>query len=177
MDCSICLDQIQEGQEDSLLELCNHRFHRACLDPWMETHSTCPNCRGPILNHQQLSNLQHQRNVQELDRIYLTYILFTWILQGFRGPVFKRHSNAIFSFISQIHWESIRPIAFTMTPHNRASLSCLKALRMYCMSREHTLFQQIYPDEVHRVIHRNSRCVEIRQGIQPELLRFQQSLS
>ena len=177
MDCSICLDQIQEGQLDSVLEVCNHRFHRACLDPWMENHSTCPNCRGPIRNDQELVQLQHQRELRELDRVYLTYILFTWILQRFRGSEFKRHSNAIFSFVSQIRWGSIRPIAFTMTPRNRASLSCLKALRMYCVSREHTLFQQLYPDDVHRIIHRNPRCVEIRQGVQHELLTFQQSLS
>lgn len=177
MDCSICLDQIQEGQVDFVLEQCNHRFHRACLDPWMETHSTCPNCRSPIRDEQQLLLIQQQRDLHELDRIYLTYILFTWILQSFRGSEFKHHSNAIFSFVSQIRWQSVRPIAFTMTPRNRVSLSSMKALRMYCVNREHTLFQQLYPDQVHRIIHRNPRCVEIRQGIHRELLAFQQSLS
>lgn len=177
MDCSICLEQIQEGQPDTILNACNHRFHQKCIDPWMASHSTCPNCRGEIRSEQEVLDIQRQQELRELDRVYMTYIVYTWILQRFQGTEFKRYSNRLFSFLSQIRWQAIRPIAFPMTPRNRKSLSSLKALRAYCISREKSLFQKLFPGEPYRAIHRNPRCLEIRTGIYPELLAFQQSLS
>ncbi|KAE8698581.1 RING/U-box superfamily protein, putative isoform 2 [Hibiscus syriacus] len=47
-DCSICLDSF--GEEDVLTRLpCGHRFHFACLDPWVRMCGDCPYCRRSIL--------------------------------------------------------------------------------------------------------------------------------
>ncbi|GLT98155.1 hypothetical protein SLE2022_156730 [Rubroshorea leprosula] len=47
-DCSICLESFIEG--DKLTRLpCRHRFHSACLDPWVRTCGDCPYCRRRIL--------------------------------------------------------------------------------------------------------------------------------
>lgn len=47
-DCSICLDSFRD--EDVLTRLpCGHRFHLACLDPWVRTCGDCPYCRTSIL--------------------------------------------------------------------------------------------------------------------------------
>ncbi|KAL4318735.1 hypothetical protein GQ457_18G016090 [Hibiscus cannabinus] len=47
-DCSICLESF--GEEDVLARLpCGHRFHLACLDPWVRTCGDCPYCRRSIL--------------------------------------------------------------------------------------------------------------------------------
>ncbi|XWS39889.1 hypothetical protein CRYUN_Cryun18bG0093200 [Craigia yunnanensis] len=47
-DCSICLDSFRD--EDVLTRLpCGHRFHLACLDPWVRTCGDCPYCRRSIL--------------------------------------------------------------------------------------------------------------------------------
>ncbi|KAJ6299095.1 hypothetical protein OIU76_020133 [Salix suchowensis] len=47
-DCSICLDSFAEG--DELIRLpCDHRFHSACLDPWVRTCGDCPYCRRDIV--------------------------------------------------------------------------------------------------------------------------------
>ncbi|PPR93363.1 hypothetical protein GOBAR_AA27313 [Gossypium barbadense] len=44
-DCSICLESFGEG--DVLTQLpCGHRFHFACLDPWLRTCGDCPYCRS-----------------------------------------------------------------------------------------------------------------------------------
>jgi hypothetical protein len=173
MDCSICLEPIKENQTTTLLRSCQHTFHEQCLTPWLQTHVSCPNCRGAIDNDQ-TTFYQHQREheLRELDRVYLTYSLFSWILEKFSGGDFRRHSNAIHSFVSQLRWNSIRPIAFSMTPRNKVSLSSIKALRGYCISREQTLFQQLYPDEVHRIIHRNPRMLQIRSQIRQQLDEF-----
>lgn len=172
IDCSICLEQIKEGQRTVLISLCQHGFHQSCLDPWLLTHSTCPNCRGTI--HRERDTLS---NRNELDRLYLTYVLFSWILQTFSGVRFQRHYIAIHSFVSQIEWSSLRPIAFNMTTRNRTSLTAIRALRGYCISRETTLFEQTYPSLAHRVIHRNPRVIQIRDEIQSQLNAFAQRLS
>ncbi|XP_059448421.1 probable E3 ubiquitin-protein ligase RHY1A [Corylus avellana] len=47
-DCSICLETLLEG--DELIRLpCGHRFHSACLDPWVRTCGDCPYCRRGIV--------------------------------------------------------------------------------------------------------------------------------
>ncbi|XVE49294.1 hypothetical protein DITRI_Ditri01bG0071500 [Diplodiscus trichospermus] len=46
-DCSICLESFRE--EDVLARLpCGHRFHLACLNPWVRTCGDCPYCRRSI---------------------------------------------------------------------------------------------------------------------------------
>lgn len=42
--CPICLDDFDEGQEVRFL-WCTHRFHRGCVDQWLESHTTCPLCK------------------------------------------------------------------------------------------------------------------------------------
>ncbi|XP_063718263.1 RING finger protein 150-like isoform X2 [Symsagittifera roscoffensis] len=46
--CSICIDDFQYG--DAVRELpCSHKFHRACVDPWLVSHYNCPNCKTNVL--------------------------------------------------------------------------------------------------------------------------------
>ncbi|XP_075499741.1 brassinosteroid-responsive RING protein 1-like [Primulina tabacum] len=47
-ECAVCLCRIDE--EDEVADImCNHLFHRACLDRWMGFgHITCPLCRNNI---------------------------------------------------------------------------------------------------------------------------------
>ncbi|PKA58161.1 E3 ubiquitin-protein ligase AIP2 [Apostasia shenzhenica] len=44
-DCCICLDRFLQG--DELIRLpCGHRFHSACLKPWLKASGDCPYCRS-----------------------------------------------------------------------------------------------------------------------------------
>ena len=46
-ECSICIDDINEG--DVVLFLpCKHWFHEDCVVMWLKEHNTCPICRTPI---------------------------------------------------------------------------------------------------------------------------------
>ncbi|KAK5129868.1 hypothetical protein LTR08_002745 [Meristemomyces frigidus] len=43
--CSICTEDFEIGQDQRVLP-CNHRFHPACIDPWLlNVSGTCPLCR------------------------------------------------------------------------------------------------------------------------------------
>ncbi|CAM8974892.1 hypothetical protein QQ045_030859 [Rhodiola kirilowii] len=44
-ECPICLAEFIDGQELRALPLCRHEFHAACVDTWLQSHSSCPSCR------------------------------------------------------------------------------------------------------------------------------------
>lgn len=177
IDCSICLEEIKEDQKITVIRSCQHGFHETCLEPWLQKNSSCPNCRGPLRDQEETLLHEREQGLIELDRVYITYTLFTWILHTFTGVQFKQHSNAIHKFLSHFSWNSIGPLAFQMTSRNRISLSSIKTLRIYCMSREQVLFSQLHPQQPHRVIHRNPRNVQIQRDVQQGLMVFAQSLS
>jgi hypothetical protein len=175
IECSICLDQIKEGERTLRITSCQHGFHQECLDPWLLANSTCPNCRGSVRPETEITPLQRIQNQRELDRLYLTYILYSWILQTFPGVLFHRNSNAIHTFLRSFSYNDIRPIAFTMTPRNRASLSSIRALRGYLIQRESHLFQDLHPNDPHIPLHRNPTVREMSRQISSQLNLFRQS--
>jgi len=45
--CVICQDFYEESEELLVLP-CFHRFHSDCVDPWLESHHTCPTCNMDV---------------------------------------------------------------------------------------------------------------------------------
>lgn len=43
-DCAVCKDTMRRGEIIRVLP-CQHKLHKACVDPWLENNQTCPNCR------------------------------------------------------------------------------------------------------------------------------------
>jgi len=48
-DCVICMAELdeEEGQQIAATP-CDHRFHRACLEKWMDVKMECPTCRAEL---------------------------------------------------------------------------------------------------------------------------------
>jgi hypothetical protein len=42
-DCSICMTPLRDNV---VLTRCGHKFHSACVTPWLNSHDTCPLCRN-----------------------------------------------------------------------------------------------------------------------------------
>merc|ERR1719198_1234623 len=43
--CSICLEALDSHR--ARLEVCEHEFHRECLESWIKIKQNCPMCRRP----------------------------------------------------------------------------------------------------------------------------------
>ncbi|KAI9108086.1 hypothetical protein K1719_020959 [Acacia pycnantha] len=48
-ECPICLGEFEKGDKVRMLPKCNHGFHVSCIDTWLLSHSSCPNCRHSLL--------------------------------------------------------------------------------------------------------------------------------
>eukprot|EP01048_Picozoa_sp_COSAG05_P004754 COSAG05_NODE_267_length_12595_cov_7.076905_14_plen_287_part_00 len=45
--CAVCYDDFRDGQEVTVLP-CSHRYHAACVAPWLLQNNSCPACRFKI---------------------------------------------------------------------------------------------------------------------------------
>jgi Ring finger domain len=83
--CSICQDDLKEGDRIRTLRQCQHLFHAACLDPWITQHGSCPMCRTKLESASELENFNtlivalQARIHEERQRRYYTYVLWNGI--------------------------------------------------------------------------------------------------
>ncbi|TYI85926.1 hypothetical protein E1A91_D04G031100v1 [Gossypium mustelinum] len=54
--CAICLSEFAAGEILRILPKCNHGFHILCIDTWLSSHSSCPNCRHSLVETDQKTN-------------------------------------------------------------------------------------------------------------------------
>ena len=47
-NCSICQDTMRRGESIRNITVCNHTFHRSCIDTWFVRNVRCPVCRHDI---------------------------------------------------------------------------------------------------------------------------------
>lgn len=47
-ECSICLNDIHEGDCQRCLRSCGHTFHKACIDLWVVRCAECPLCKSEV---------------------------------------------------------------------------------------------------------------------------------
>lgn len=65
-DCPICLGEFVDGQKVRVLPQCNHGFHVRCIDTWLLSHSSCPNCRHSLLHQKATSSSGSAENQQNV---------------------------------------------------------------------------------------------------------------
>jgi len=47
-DCVICMVEIDPEDAQRVVTPCSHKFHRACLEQWMDIKMECPTCRTTL---------------------------------------------------------------------------------------------------------------------------------
>ncbi|KAL6634143.1 hypothetical protein ACP70R_026814 [Stipagrostis hirtigluma subsp. patula] len=50
VECTVCLAELEDGEEARFLPRCGHGFHAECVDKWLASHSACPLCRLTVGN-------------------------------------------------------------------------------------------------------------------------------
>jgi hypothetical protein len=70
--CPICLEHLQGGERVSELR-CDHRFHHACLETWLESgaRQVCPLCIRPVDSTQAPAAVAGTRDRGELEIVSL----------------------------------------------------------------------------------------------------------
>uniref|UniRef100_A0A0A9A3L0 RING-type E3 ubiquitin transferase n=1 Tax=Arundo donax TaxID=35708 RepID=A0A0A9A3L0_ARUDO len=58
--CAVCMDDFQLGAAAKQLP-CKHVFHKDCILPWLDLHSSCPVCRFELPTDDPDYQPQHQR--------------------------------------------------------------------------------------------------------------------
>jgi hypothetical protein len=48
LECAVCLEDFEQGEQGRTLPKCGHDFHLECIDMWLHSHSTCPLCRTGV---------------------------------------------------------------------------------------------------------------------------------
>jgi len=55
--CPICLEDYYEGEKLIELPICLHKFHKKCIETWLQENCDCPYCRADI-----------KENIKEIQR-------------------------------------------------------------------------------------------------------------
>nr|XP_027083808.1 E3 ubiquitin-protein ligase ATL42-like [Coffea arabica] len=74
LECAVCLSKCEDIEVLRLLPGCKHAFHINCIDKWLESHSSCPLCRGTNIElfiqreqeHHKSSRFNMVRSLQKL---------------------------------------------------------------------------------------------------------------
>lgn len=67
MDCPICLQNLRCLQDlpgETRVLICAHKFHKDCIDKWLETKNTCPICKTEQKNdNEDLTEMQNRERL------------------------------------------------------------------------------------------------------------------
>ncbi|KAK4941285.1 hypothetical protein LTR66_012274 [Elasticomyces elasticus] len=67
LGCSICTDDFEAGQDLRVLP-CDHKFHPACVDPWLlNVSGTCPLCRIDLRPQTSRTESDGERTSQDIE--------------------------------------------------------------------------------------------------------------
>ncbi|MFS7950156.1 putative transcription factor C2H2 family [Helianthus anomalus] len=76
LECSVCLSEVEQGENTRVLPKCNHVFHAECIDMWFHSHSTCPICRNPVSEQTTEVSVESLLETQQRSGDFPTNVLF-----------------------------------------------------------------------------------------------------
>jgi hypothetical protein len=130
--CVICQEDLVDGERVRAIRKCQHLFHQACIEPWIQQKSECPMCRTPLNTGIPYTLQQLQASVQQLqdtlqtqmqlrDRYILSYCLTDGILRKFRCAArYNEAKSQIIHQVSTFTHNGLRPVQIDF--NTRASL-------------------------------------------------------
>ena len=70
--CSICLDKIY-FKKNTYTTICNHIYHKSCINKWLNISKTCPICREVLVNTNSYTNTNSNTNTNNLYYTIINY--------------------------------------------------------------------------------------------------------
>jgi len=69
--CSVCIEELQDNDQDVIVLPCKHKFHADCIMPWLtERQSKCPLCKYDVMEYARNQETEAtQANISWFDRI------------------------------------------------------------------------------------------------------------
>jgi hypothetical protein len=149
---------MKEDERTFLLDICQHAFHKKCLDPWLVRNDSCPNCRTAI---------DMSVPISEIDRVHLSWVICDWILRTYLSEgSFYAKKNAIRTCIQGFKWNTI-----SSYPIDLSSLSSLRRTRAQLKEKERELTVEPSPLQS-LAIRRTVRLREISEEVPLLLQQF-----
>lgn len=74
-ECSICLEDMSEGEKTIVLPKCSHRFHASCILQCTLRCWDCPVCRAPIASVEEIQSSLIDMERQKLKKNYRPIVL------------------------------------------------------------------------------------------------------
>jgi hypothetical protein len=174
--CTICQEDLHEGDRVRTIAKCQHLFHARCLDPWLVRKPECPLCRtelgGPTAAqlvqsldeiHQILTQQQEPRLV--LHRTILSFVLIHGFLKMFpTAAAYTPFKHQLRSLLENFTLHDTRPMLIDTTC--RANL-----LRQYRQLRT-VLAQKMNLSYLSLYMNADVRLWRDRVAAQPALREF-----
>lgn len=88
--CTVCITDIQIGEQMTRLTKCIHVFHAECVDIWLNTKHTCPICRSVeddwrpnVLTPEDVRNqFRYAGQAGQVRPSFRTFNMTTWTVNG-----------------------------------------------------------------------------------------------
>jgi hypothetical protein len=146
--CSICYEDIEENKKKILI--CNHIFHKKCINDWMKIKPICPYCRKYIINSFVCS--LKQKFISKKCKIFLDEEKFSKIIIKFYIPIINKFykeliiptnfikyiksiNNLVFMYFRKNDTAEIERFTFEFSNENESY--------HFCEAMKH-IFQQFY---------------------------------
>ena len=67
VSCSICQEHVNFYDEEISVLNCGHLYHQSCLQRWLDTSSTCPECRTAVAGNNFVQKIYPSKSKSELE--------------------------------------------------------------------------------------------------------------
>jgi hypothetical protein len=61
--CTICQEDLIEGERVRVIRACSHMYHQACIDPWLQEKGDCALCRTQVVPQTLEHSLERFRTI------------------------------------------------------------------------------------------------------------------
>lgn len=164
MECSICLDEIEElepGENTYLVEnitkkyknakalVCGHIYHKKCINEWMKTNPSCPYCRKFFINEIPCYIKKHGEKLKSRATIFI---------DDENHKEVNIYIKNIFSKSFTISFNRFNIVSVQIIPNKKILITCFKTLHcekdIFEINLKTIYFNHVY-ESLNKVVKKN----------------------